>query len=294
MANPTRSPARAYALLAVRTTMSRGYAVAERKEARPDELRVRLVEHDDRRFGRVRGETFEERFDGAVRLGEPGRVVRAAQPDDAAPASRGADRIDVEGPALSRRSPRDGDDLGTALLGQHPVHRVGRCRQDGTGTLGEERLGDQVEDLVCPGAHEQLVGADAVAGGRRLGEPAVVRRRVLRQRRVELARGQQAIDEVRRSGGGVEVEADDRVDRHAVAFGDLLVRCLPRVGGRQDRGRERDRRRAHRSGSGSPSKRASTASRWASRPSASASVVIVSRMVASPSRSMRWTCTNLP
>ena len=42
------------------------------------------------------------------------------------------------------------------------------------------------------------------------------------------------------------------------------------------------------------SKRASTASRWASRPSASASVRIVGRSRARPSRVIRWTCENLP
>ena len=215
--------------------------LAQREEGRPDELRVRLVEDDDRRLGFVRfgvgGEGRQEQFDRAVGLGEAGRVVRAAQPDDAAPARSRADRVDVERPALGGRSPRDGDDLGAALFGEHAVHRIGRRRQHGPGTFGEERLGDQVEDFVRAGAHEQLVGADAVAGGCRFGEPAVIRGRVLRERRIELARRQQAIDEGRRGGGGVEVEADDRVDRHAVALGDLLVRCLPRVGGRAGLGR---------------------------------------------------------
>ena len=76
-----------------------------------------------------------------------------------------------------------------------------------------------------------------------------------------------------------------------VAGRDLLVGRLPAVGRRRVRWVEGDGRRAHRARS---SKRISTASRWACRPSASASVAIVARIEASPSRSIRWTWTNLP
>ena len=60
--------------------------VAEPEQRGPDELRVGLVEDDDRWLatgrGGVVGQCREERRDRAVRLGEGGRVVRAAQPDD--------------------------------------------------------------------------------------------------------------------------------------------------------------------------------------------------------------------
>ena len=164
-----------------------------------------------------------------------------------------------------------------ALLGHDAVHRVGRDRDDGAATARDEGLGDDVEDLVGAGADDELARVDAVAGGGRLDQAAVVGRRVFGEGRLEPPGGQQAVHERRRGGGGVQVEADDRGRVDAVPGGDLLVGRLPRVRRRGGRRGERHRGRAHR-GIGSSSNRISTASRWASRPSASASVPIVSRI----------------
>ena len=81
-----------------------------------DELGVGLVEDDDRRRpapSRVRrrvGEAVEQAFDRAVGLGEAGRVVRAAQPDDGR-LSRAAARTAATSSAqpASRPEARDGD-----------------------------------------------------------------------------------------------------------------------------------------------------------------------------------------
>ena len=67
-----------------------------------------------------------------------------------------ADRVEVERPTLRPAEPWDRDDLGAALLGEHAVHRVRRDGHDGPIAGSQERLGDEVEDLVGTGADQQL------------------------------------------------------------------------------------------------------------------------------------------
>ena len=105
------------------------------QQRRADELRVRLVQDDDRpaRAGgiRVGGDAGEQRLDRAVRLGQPRRVVRAAQPDQVRVRRRRSPL-----PRGRARSPRPARDAaratarGAALLGHDAVHRVGRGRHD--------------------------------------------------------------------------------------------------------------------------------------------------------------------
>ena len=116
--------------------------VAQPDERRPDELGVGLVEDDDRcrtaGRGRILGETVEEVADRAVRLGQRGRVVRAAQPDDRrVRAAARADGVQVERPAgllaAPRRPPR-------------PVRRAARSgpgtwRRSGSGRRPDRRPG---------------------------------------------------------------------------------------------------------------------------------------------------------
>ena len=91
----------------------------------------------------------------------------------------------------------------------------------------EERLGDDVEDLVGPGPDHELVGADPIARAGRSTEQPVVGRRVLGQRDLEAPGGHARAGEVGRRRRGVEVEADDVLDREAVPRRDLLVGRLP-------------------------------------------------------------------
>jgi hypothetical protein len=67
--------------------------------ASPDELGVRLVEHDRRRApGLTRGiadQGLEQRRDDAVGLSTAGRVVRVAEPDDVGRSRGRADRGDA-------------------------------------------------------------------------------------------------------------------------------------------------------------------------------------------------------
>ena len=78
--------------------------------------------------------------------------------------------------------------MAPALLREDRVHRVGGDGHERRAAVREERLGDEVEDLVRARADEQLLARDAVAGGRGVDQPAVVGRRVLGQRDLELAR----------------------------------------------------------------------------------------------------------
>ena len=209
---------------------------------------------------------------------------------------RDSDRVRIEGPAVPGRQTRDGEHARAALLGQDAVHGVGRDRDHGRAAGRQERLRDEVEDLVGPGSDQDLVLVDAVAGGCRFDQPPVIRRRVFGQARLEATGRQQPLDERRRGRGGVQVEPHDPLTRDAVPSGDLIVGRFPRIrGGCGGRG-ERHGRDPHRLGApdASSANRISTASRWASSPSASASVATVSRMAASPARSTRWTWTNLP
>jgi hypothetical protein len=164
----------------------------------------------------------------AVRLRPPRGVVRVAEPDERGVPGRGADRCRSEGVSPRGRRPGDEDGTGRSLLGEHPVHGVGGGRDHRARAGGDERLGEQVEDLVRPGAHEQLLGADAVAVGCGEGEVPVVGGRVLGDRPSVRPGAQHAQGEVRGGGGGVEVEADDPLDRNAVPRGDLLGGRLPR------------------------------------------------------------------
>jgi hypothetical protein len=58
------------------------------------------------------------------------------------------------------------------LLGDDTEHRVGRDRHDRGRALPQERLADDVEDLVGAGTDDELVGPDAVSFRGRLDEPA--------------------------------------------------------------------------------------------------------------------------
>ena len=265
----------------------------------PDELGVRLVEDDDRRrpavvggVARQSGQRAGSRSGHRVRPAPSGCSGCTARP---ARRDRAAVRTAWPGRAAqpsSGRSPRDRHDRRAALLRADAVHRIGRRRERRRELArGEERLGDQVEDLVGAGADQELVGADAVAGGCRRDEPAVVRRRVLGERRVEPAGREELSGEGRRRRRRVQVEADDRPEIDAVARRDLLVGRLPGVA---DAGAVGELKVTGVGLIARSSKRISTASRWASRPSASARAAIVSRMPARPSRVIRWIWLNLP
>src|SRR5260221_13744377 len=122
-------------------------------------------------------------------------------------------------------------------------------------------MDDVVEDLVSPGADEELVWPDAVAMCRRRYQAVIVRWRVLRHRAIDRAGRQQALGELGWRRRRVQVESGDLVERDPVARGDGLVRRLPAVAGRSRRQREghgRDRARAQWPAAGS------AVVRWAS------------------------------
>ena len=193
-------------MLAVRTTTRLGGGSRRSSSDGSDELGVGLVEDDRRRWPagrrRVGGDPVEEVRDRPVGLGQAGRVVRAAQPDELRVA-RGLARP-RRGRGRSRVGAEPGHEEGgrATLLGDDPVHRVRRRRDDRETARREERLADEVEDLVRAGADEQLVRIDAVDAGGGLDQPPVVGRRVLGQRRVE---GAAREDPATISGGAGEV-----------------------------------------------------------------------------------------
>ena len=166
----------------------------EREEGRAGELGVGLVERDDRRDAAVAlgiGEqALEELRDRALGLGEAGRVVRAAQPDEVGAAGDRAGEPEVDRISGRGAEPGNRSDAGPALLGQDPVHGVRRGGDDGGATGGQVGLRHDVEDLVGTGPDEDLVGRDAVARRRRLGQPSVVGGRVLGHPGLESTGGQ--------------------------------------------------------------------------------------------------------
>ena len=153
-----------------------------------DELGVRLVEDDDRgRLGRRRRRRRRCRRAGVAIApsGSARPVGLFGLHSQTRSASRGgrADGVEIQGVALVRPEARHDDGARAALLGDDAVHRVGRGRDDGAAAGRQERLADQVEDLVRAGADEELVRSRRRRRrGGRLDEPAVVRRRVLGQR----------------------------------------------------------------------------------------------------------------
>ena len=194
-------------------------ARAQREERGADELRVGLVEDDDRRRPVVRrgvgAEPREERPRstpsrlGQRRSGCSGCTARRPR----RPARRRATASTVEGPAVLGRASRDGERrVRLALLGQDPVHRVGRgrarrpCRRPGRNALATR---SRISSAPAPTRISSV--ADAVAGGRRLDQPPVVGRRVLGQARLEPAGG--AAASRRASGGAGEVFRSNRTIR---------------------------------------------------------------------------------
>ena len=107
------------------------------RAARADELGIGLVEDDDRRpRGRRRAASAASasaapRSRRRARRAPVGLFGLHSQTSGGA-SSRAAARIapQVEGVAGVGAEPRDGDHDGAALLGQDPVHRVGRDRDD--------------------------------------------------------------------------------------------------------------------------------------------------------------------
>ena len=225
--------------------------LAEWEESLARELGVCLVEGDEWRLAAVGDgilrQPVEEALDRSRWLGRAGRIVRIAEPDDLGRAGSRSDRRGVDRPALLGRAARHEGRTCAALFRDDPVHRVTRRRDDGLAAGREEGLADEVEDLVRPGADEQLVGSDAIGRRGRLDEPAVVGRRIFREGTLEPACGEQPRRELGRRGRGVQIEPDDRVDRQAVASRDLLVGRFPAVRGRLVRRGERDRGGTHRS-----------------------------------------------
>ena len=125
-------------------------------------------------------------------------------------------------PATCRRGTRRGDCPGdshrpcrvaghrddrASLLGHDPIHRVGRRRARRHGRRARNAFAQRSRISSAPAPDEQLVGPHPVDAGSRLDEPAVVGRRVLGQRRLEGAAGE---DRPAISGGAGEVFRSNR------------------------------------------------------------------------------------
>ncbi len=135
-------------------------AVTQAQQRPADELGVGLVEDDDRRLAAVaRPRRRSARRAGAAMA--PSGSARAvglfglhSQTTRAVvAAARTVSTSSAQPSDLAQ--PRDGHDLGAALLGQDAVHGVGRGRDDGAIAGREEGLGDEVEDLVRAGPDQE-------------------------------------------------------------------------------------------------------------------------------------------
>ena len=144
--------------------------VAQTEQRGPDELRVRLVEDDDRcsapgrRPHPRRGPPGARRSRHRVRRGRSGcSGCTARRPRHRARRSRRASPS--RSSAQPAASPRRGTatTVAAALLGHDAVHRVGRDRDDRPAAGRDERLGHDVEDLVGARPDEDLGGGHAVA-----------------------------------------------------------------------------------------------------------------------------------
>ncbi len=157
-----------------------------------------------------------------------------------------AHRGQVERVAFAGPEAWDRHRLGSALFRQDAVHRIRRDGDDGARPFGEERLRNDVEDLVRTGADHDLVRPDPVPRGGSFDKQAVVGRGVLGQGHRKAPVSHDALGKVGWERCRVDVESDDVLDGDAVSSGYLFVGRLPRVRRWLVRRGERDRRRAHR------------------------------------------------
>ena len=205
IANPTRRPGDRVGLAHRARDDQARVALAERQLALAAELDVRLVEQHDRRRADRRPAASSSRPASSDSMTPAGSVVAVGLfglhsqmrlIGGSAPRGRAAaNGLDVQREPGLQRPPRHPHDLRAALLGEDRVHRVGRDGHQGRAAVGDERLGDEVEDLVRARADEQLLARDLVPRGRRVDQPAVVGRRVLRQGDLEPARPRAARDD---------------------------------------------------------------------------------------------------
>ncbi len=195
-----------------------GYAVAAARRRRAGELGVGLVEDDDRRLAPAAraasaSRPVEEALDRAGRLGERRSGCSGCTATRRRPRGRPPGPRRRRAPSPRRRRPaRHGDDLCAALLGE----RRGTSRRSGRGPRPRPRERGRPSrrgrgSRPPPRRRASSSSRTPYRAAAAAVEPAVVRRRVLGQGRVEATGREQLPDERRRGGRGVQVEPDDRL-----------------------------------------------------------------------------------